>query len=192
MNTNNFPFVCCENLATPPLEHLLTLSTSTTDIILYMLQQSVVLYWIVQHRALNLIHVLLWTICYYLPPLLILFRLSVCGATISCIILDCSAQGSQFNTCALNNSPRTLFSWTLVVDEITSLVSDTTSGVFVTMRGTLCFAVTAMLGNQSKWVKKYILITNTNRIHLCTRPSTLPCPKYVDTYKDYTHMYCNC
>lgn len=118
---------------------------------------------------------------------------SVCfGATISCIILDCSAQGSQFNTCALNNSPRTLFSWTLVVDEITSLVSDTTSGVFVTMRGTLCFSVTAMLGNQSKWVKKYILITNTNRIHLCTRPSTLPCPKYVDTYKDYTHMYCNC
>lgn len=58
-----------------------------------------------------------WHIYYYflplLPLLLILFRQSVSSATISCIILDCSAHGSRFNTCAaLNNSLRILFSWT--------------------------------------------------------------------------------
>ncbi len=59
----------------------------------------------------------MWWITSYvtplLPLLLILFCQSVSSATISCIILDCSAHGSRFNTCAaLNNSPHILFSWT--------------------------------------------------------------------------------
>lgn len=52
-----------------------------------------------------------WHIYYYSLPRLILLCLFVSAAAINCTVMDCSRQGSQFNTHAVNNSPRIVFSW---------------------------------------------------------------------------------